>query len=212
MTPKIFTKIFTKLTKNYPDAQIRLNYSTEFELLVAVMLSAQCTDVSVNKVTPALFAKYPSVLSFASVSFEDLSADIKAVGLYRNKARNIIATANIIEEAFEGAVPKNMKDILTLPGVARKTANVVLSNLGVVPEGIAVDTHVMRLSARLGFSYGKNPVQVEKDLMNLVPKKYWGSFSYYIIEHGRALCRARHPLCSECFLQTNCYFFKQNNE
>lgn len=209
MDQKLFTKIFQKIKEKYPDSKIKLNYSTEFELLVAVMLSAQCTDVAVNKVTPSLFAKYPTILSYANSSFVNLSESIKAVGLYRNKARNIIASANLILKEFDGKIPRNMKDMLLLPGVARKTANVVLSNIGVIPEGIAVDTHVMRISARLGFSCGKNPVAVERDLMQLVPNKIWGVFSYYIIEHGRSLCRARHPLCMKCFLKKECDYFKQ---
>lgn len=210
MEKKAFARIFSRIKKNYPDSKIRLNYDTEFELLVAVMLSAQCTDVAVNKVTPAVFAKYKTVTDYAVVSCDELAADIKGVGLYKNKAKNIIASANIIINDFKGVLPHNMEDMLVLPGVARKTANVVLSNIGVKPSGIAVDTHVLRISARLGFSQSITPVAVEKDLMLLVDEKDWGVFSYYIIEHGRALCRARHPLCGDCFLQKNCCFFKHN--
>lgn len=203
-----FKKIFAKLKKKYPDSKIMLNYSTEFELLVSVMLSAQCTDVAVNKVTASLFKKYRDVKSFAKASFEVLSEDIRGVGLYRNKAKNIIATAGMIVNDFDGSVPKTMAELLLLPGVARKTANVVLSNTGAKLEGIAVDTHVERISVRLGFSAGRNPKTVEQDLMKLVPEKIWGVFSYYIIEHGRALCRSRNPLCGDCFLQKDCLFFK----
>lgn len=204
-----FSKIFAKLKRKYPGSRIMLDYTTEFELLVAVMLSAQCTDVAVNKVTASLFKKYKSVKAFAKASFDELSEDIRGVGLYRNKAKNIIATANIIVNDFAGNVPKSMDELLCLPGVARKTANVVLSNTGAKLAGIAVDTHVERISVRLGFSAGKNPKAVEKDLMQLVPKRIWGVFSYYIIEHGRALCRSRNPLCAECFLQKDCMFLNQ---
>lgn len=211
MEKKVFLKIFSQLKKKYPDAKIQLNYETEFELLVAVMLSAQCTDVAVNKVTPDVFVKYKTVNDYAKACCDELAEDIKGVGLYRNKAKNIVASANMIIKEFKGVLPRNMKDMLLLPGVARKTANVVLSNIGVQASGIAVDTHVLRISGRLGFSEGVNPVAVEKDLMELVPKKDWGVFSYYIIEHGRALCRARHPLCLNCFLCKDCMYFKATN-
>lgn len=205
MTPnKAYKRIFSLLLKNYPNARIVLTYSNTWELLVAVILSAQCTDTRVNLVTEKLFKKYKTVKDYAEANLSEFKQDIRSTGFFRNKAKNIIKSANIILDKFNGKIPKSMDDMLTLAGVARKTANVVLGNAYGIVEGIAVDTHVRRLANRLGLSSNSDPVKIEQDLMKLFPKKDWFKLTYLLIEHGRKICNAKKPLCNECFLNKVC--------
>lgn len=197
-------EIIRRLEKAYPDAKIALKFSNPVELLVATILSAQCTDDVVNKITTSLFKKYHSVTDYAAVDIEEFEQDIKSAGFYHNKAKNIIASAKLIIEKYHGKVPSNMEDLITLPGVARKTANIVLYNAFGITDGIAVDTHVSRLSQKLGLSKNTDPVKIEKDLMQIIPYDIWGSFSYLLIEHGRAVCIARKPKCKTCVLKDIC--------
>ncbi len=216
------------LKKSYPNAKIVLQYGSPWELLVAVILSAQCTDVMVNKVTEKLFAKYRTLEDYVRADLHEFEADIKSTGFYRAKAKNILAAAHLIKEKFKRRVPKIMEELLTIPGVARKTANVVLGNAYGVVEGIAVDTHVSRLSQRLRlvdlgkiggkkeFSFTKNgrrvvdfkkdadPVKIERELMGVIPKKDWFATTYMLIDHGRAVCKSQNPNCASCVLNTLC--------
>ena len=192
------------LRRHYPRARTALHHDSPFHLLVATILSAQCTDERVNKVTPSLFKKYGDVKSFAKAKQRLLEQDIRSTGFYRNKAKNIIASAKRIAERFDGRVPKSMDELITLPGVARKTANIVLSSCFKKSEGIAVDTHVKRLSFRLGLTREKYPDKIEKDLMNIVPKKDWLDFNYLLVNHGRDICRARGPMCKDCLISHLC--------
>lgn len=197
-------EIISRLERAYPDARIALNYSNPLELLIATILSAQSTDICVNKVTPALFKHYKTASDYANANVVELETFIHSTGFYRNKARNIIGAMRIISEKFNDNVPRTMQEITTLPGVARKTGNVVLYNAYGVIEGIAVDTHVKRLSNRLGLSNEKNPDKIEEDLMSQIPREKWGLVSYLIIDHGRAICTARRPKCSICILSDIC--------
>jgi len=197
-------KIIRRLELEYPDARIALNYSNPLELLVATILSAQCTDEMVNKVTSSLFPKYPTTDDYANANLERFEQEIRATGFYRNKAKNIIDAAKVIIANFGGSVPQTMAELMTLPGVARKTANIVLYNAYGVIEGIAVDTHVKRVSRRLGLTQNTDPDKIEKDLMNKVPKAKWGKFPYLLIEHGRAVCTARKPKYEICILNDIC--------
>jgi endonuclease-3 len=198
------TEIIKRLEKAYPQAKIALNYSNPLELLVATILSAQSTDIGVNKVTPALFARYKTADDYANADVAELEALIKPTGFYHNKAKSIMGAAAAITRDFRGIVPETMEQIITLPGVARKTGNVVLYNAYGVVEGIAVDTHVIRLSNLLGLSKEKDPVKIELDLMKIVPREKWGEFSYLLIDHGRAVCVARKPKCDICVLNDIC--------
>jgi endonuclease-3 len=192
------------LRKNYPATCTALNFETPLQILVATILSAQCTDERVNKITPALFKKYPSAKAFARAQQQELETEIRSTGFFRNKAKNIIGAAQKICQDFGGKVPDDMEKLLTLPGVARKTANIVLSSAFKKAEGIAVDTHVKRLSERLGLSAQQDPEKIEKDLMALVPKKDWLDFNYLLVNHGRAICIARKPNCPVCPLKNLC--------
>ncbi|AGG06480.1 MULTISPECIES: endonuclease III [Dehalococcoides] len=197
-------EIIKRLSVVYPDAKTALNFTTPFEMLVATILSAQSTDKMINKITPALFEKYPDPKAFAEASLAELEQDIKSSGFFHNKAANIIGAARGVVSRFGGVVPSGMADMLTLPGVGRKTANVVLHNAFGLVEGIAVDTHVKRLTERLGLTSNTDPVKIEQDLMALLPRTYWGDFSYYLIDHGRAVCDAKKPHCPECVLKDIC--------
>jgi endonuclease-3 len=185
-------KIVRELKKLFPNAKVSLNYSTNWQLLVAVILSAQCTDKKVNEVTTKLFKKYRKLDDYVNVNLKEFETDIHSTGFYRNKAKNILAAAKIIKEKHDGKVPKTMEDMITLPGVARKTANVVLGEAFSVVEGIAVDTHVRRLAGLLGLTKETDPTKIEKDLMVILPKKEWKDFTIRIIEYGRKYCPARH--------------------
>lgn len=197
-------KILTLLKKHYPNAKMILNYSNNFELLVAVILSAQCTDLTVNKVTPKLFARYKTIKDYADSDIVELETLIKSTGLYHNKAKNIKAAAKMIMERFNGKIPKTMNELVMLPGVARKTANIILGNAYKIYDGIAVDAHVSRLSQRLGLSKNTNTDKIEQDLMKLFKKEDWFKLTYLLIEHGRAICKAPNPKCDECFLNKLC--------
>lgn len=192
------------LKRAYPAPEIALNFNTPFELLVATILSAQTTDALVNKVTERLFKKYRSVKDYADASVETLREDINSVNFYRTKAGNIKESAKIIIGRFKSAVPRTIEDLVSLPGVARKTANIVLSGAYGINEGIAVDTHVKRVSLRLGFTEKEDPVRIEEDLMALAPKKEWGNLSHLLILHGRRVCRAKNPLHQACALYDIC--------
>jgi endonuclease-3 len=197
-------EITSRLRQMYPDARCSLNFSTPHELLVATVLSAQCTDERVNQVTATLFKKYRSPEEFANADLAELEQDIKSTGFYRNKAKLVRDGARIIVERFQGEVPRTMAELTTIPGAARKTANVVLGNAYGVVDGVVVDTHVGRVSRRLGLTSQDDPVKVEQDLMRLLPRKDWLDFSHRVIYHGRALCQARRPLCEQCDLLELC--------
>lgn len=184
-------KVLTGLKKLFPQAKIALRYSNNWELLVAVILSAQCTDKKVNEVTEKLFKKYKTLDDYLKASPKEFEADIRSTGFYRNKTKSILSAAKIVKEEHNGKIPRTMREILTLPGVARKTANVVLGNAYGIVEGIAVDTHVKRLSRLLGLTEEINPDKIEKDLMDLIPKGEWFAFTYRLIDFGRTYCPAR---------------------
>jgi endonuclease III len=196
-------RIARGLEKLYPDAQCALHHDNPLQLLVATILSAQCTDVRVNMVTPALFARFPDAKSFAEADQGELETAIQSTGFFRNKARNIIAACKAIVEKHGGEVPGTMEELVQLPGVGRKTANVVLGNAFDVP-GITVDTHVQRLSKRLGLTRQTDPPKIEQDLMKIVPQKEWTNFSHAMIFHGRQVCFARKPSCSGCGISKYC--------
>ncbi|MFA5099571.1 MAG: endonuclease III [Candidatus Omnitrophota bacterium] len=198
------TKLILLLDKEYPKARIALRFVDPLQLLVSTILSAQCTDVRVNIVTEKLFRKYKNAADYAKADLREFEQDIRSTGFYHNKAKNIIAAAQMIMRDFAGKVPDTMKDLIRLPGVARKTANVVLHNAFGKTEGIAVDTHVRRLSRRLGLSAQDDPEKIEQDLMKLVDKKLWGHITYLLIEHGRRVCDAKKPQCLKCVLKNLC--------
>lgn len=201
-------EIIRRLKKAYPDAHCALNHSNAFELLIATILSAQCTDARVNIVTANLFRKYRVPQDYLDVAQEELEKDIHSTGFFRNKAKNIQAACGRIIDVFHGEIPQTMDQLLTLGGVARKTANVVLGNAFGITSGIVVDTHVGRLSRRLGLTKNENAEKVEKDLQKLVPHKDWVMFSHWLIFHGRQICQARTPKCTECVLGDICPSYK----
>ncbi len=196
--------IVRRLRKAYPDAHTALKHSSPLELLIATILSAQCTDERVNKVTPSLFARFPRASDLAGADRAEVEELIRSTGFYRNKAKSIQGASQKIVSDFGGQVPETMEEMLSLPGVARKTANVVMGNGFGVTTGVVVDTHVFRLSHRMGLSKGKNPQEVEKDLMALVPKKEWIGLGNRLISHGRAICPARQPKCEGCTVESLC--------
>lgn len=203
-SPEQILAITAELRRLYPDARCSLNFSNPLELLIATQLSAQCTDERVNIVTRDLFQKYHSVEDYATVSQEELEQDIRPTGFYRNKAKNIRAACQRLITNYAGEVPRTMTDLLTLPGVARKTANVVLGNAFGIVEGFVVDTHIGRLARRFGWTTNEDPVKVEQDLIRLVPQQDWLDLSHLMIFHGRAICLARKPLCEQCALAKLC--------
>ncbi len=192
------------LKNEYPKAKISLNYGNHVQLLVSVILSAQCTDKRVNIVTGSLFRKYKKAKDFANANLRKFQREIRPTGFYRNKGKNIIASAKMIQKEFKGKVPDRMEDLLKLPGVARKTANVVLGNAYGIVEGVVVDTHCKRVSYRLGLTSSTAPEKSEKELMRIIPKEDWSSYGYLAIAHGRAVCKAPVPLCSKCVLSRIC--------
>ena len=202
--PERIGKILSILRQSYPRSRTALRFETPFQILVATILSAQCTDEKVNKITPALFRKYSTPSDFASADPKVLEQEIRPTGFFRNKTKSIIGASKKIVEDFGGKVPDNMEDLVRLPGVARKTANIVLSSSFKKAEGIAVDTHVRRLSQRLGLSKEQNPDKIERDLMDIVPKEDWLDFNYMLVNHGRAVCPSRKPRCPECQLKLLC--------
>jgi endonuclease III len=189
----------------YPGATCALHHSNAWELLVATILSAQCTDKRVNMVTPGLFRKYPTIQDFANASQEELAQEIRSTGFFNNKAKSVIGAARKVLADFQGQVPRTIEELLTVPGAARKTANVVLGCAYGVAVGVVVDTHVQRITHRLDLTKETDPVKIEKDLMKTIPKEKWILFSHQIIHHGRALCIARNPRCAECALNPLCY-------
>ena len=198
-------QILRGLNEMYPNATCALQHRDSWELLVATILSAQCTDKRVNEVTPGLFAKYPTPRDFAAVRPEVLAQDIRSTGFFNNKAKSIVGAAQKVLRDFGGKVPKTIEEMLSIPGAARKTANVVLGTAYGVAVGVVVDTHVQRVSRRLDLTKQTDPVKIEQDLMKIVPQDSWILFSHQIIHHGRALCQARKPRCAECRLDTICY-------
>jgi endonuclease-3 len=198
-------KILKTLGEMYPDATCALIHRTPWELLVATILSAQCTDKRVNEVTPGLFAKYPTPQDFAALRPEVLANDIRSTGFFNNKAKSIVGAAKKIMNEFGGKVPRTLEELITVPGAARKTANVVLGTAYSIASGVVVDTHVQRVSRRLDLTKQTDPVKIEKDLVKIIPQDRWILFSHQIIHHGRALCIARKPKCAECKLDPICY-------
>jgi endonuclease-3 len=202
--PEQVRAIIEELRRLYPDAKCTLNFSTPLELLIATQLAAQCTDERVNIVTEQLFRKYRSAEDYATVSQEELEQDIRSTGFYRNKAKNIRTACQRIITDYGGEVPRTMAGLLSLAGVARKTANVVLSNAFGIIEGFTVDTHVTRLARRFGWTTQEDAVKIEQDLMRIIPKEDWFDLSHLLIFHGRAICYARKPLCGQCSLVPWC--------
>ena len=196
--------LISHLKKEFPQARTALEYSNPLQLLISTILSAQCTDVRVNIITPALFAKYRSVKDFADADRSELELEIKSTGFYRMKAKHIIDACKVILENFGGNIPKTMDELLSLPGVGRKTANCVLGGAYGIQSGIVVDTHVIRLANRLGLTKNDEPDKIEQDLMKLVPKREWYRFSNLLILHGRKTCKARTPMCGNCKLSDIC--------
>lgn len=199
-----FQEILKRLGKEYPNPKTALDYSTPFELLVAVILSAQTTDAQVNRVTEKLFRKYRSINDYAEAPLEELTQDVKSVNFFNNKAKNIRESARTIIGKFDSQVPKTMEDLTSLPGVARKTANIILSEVYGINEGIAVDTHVRRLSRLMGLTAESDPVRIERDLMKMIPKKKWAEASHLLILHGRGICKARNPDHKRCVVSDIC--------
>lgn len=197
--------ILEKLSEAYPEAECALLHKNPFQLLIATILSAQCTDERVNMVTPALFEKYPDPAAFAYANPAHIEKEIRSTGFFRNKTKSIIGASRKIVEEFGGKVPKTMDELLTLPGVARKTANVVLGSAFGIAAGVVVDTHVLRLSRRLDLSRHDDPKKIEQDLMTAIPQDRWILFSHQLIWHGRRVCQARKPRCLECNLERLCY-------
>jgi len=192
------------LEKQYPETKTALEFKTPFQLLVATILSAQTTDVQVNKITPQLFKTFPDPQDFANAQIKDIEKHISSINFYRNKAKNIKLASEKIMAEYNGVVPQTMEELIKLPGVARKTANVVLNQAFGKNEGIVVDTHVKRVSQRLGLTKNTDPVKIEFDLMKIIPQKQWGSFSFRIVQHGRKICMAKTPLCNDCCLLKFC--------
>ena len=205
LAPERIQQILKRLDQQYPDVTCALQHKSAWELLVATILSAQATDVRVNMVTPEIFKKYPTVEAFAALKREQLEPDIRSTGFFRNKSKSVVGAAKKIMSDFGGQVPDEMEKILTLPGVARKTANVVLGTWFKKAEGVVVDTHVHRISRRLELTRNDDPKKIEQDLMKIIPRDRWTLFSHQIIWHGRKLCIARSPKCAECPLENICH-------
>ncbi len=197
-------RVYGHLLDEYPDAKCALHYRSPFELTVATILSAQCTDVRVNMVTPDLFRRYPDPRSLAGAEREELEELIRSTGFFRNKARSLVHMATAVVEDHGGELPRTMKELVALPGVGRKTANVILGNAFEIDEGVVVDTHVKRLSGRLGFTAETNPVKIERELMELFPNETWTMLAHLLIYHGRKVCPARRPRCNECAVSHLC--------
>jgi len=203
--PKRVAAILAKLDEAYPAATCELNHESAFQLLISTILSAQCTDVRVNQVAETLYKKYPTPEAFAHANPSELEQDIRPTGFFRNKTKSIMGASKAIIERFGGQVPRTMEELLTVPGAARKTANVVLGTAFGIASGIVVDTHVIRISNRLDLTRNEDPKKIEQDLMKVIPKEKWILFSHQIIWHGRRVCHARKPKCMECNLEKICY-------
>src|SRR5271165_956872 len=205
LAPERVNEILNRLDQRYPGATCALHHNSAWELLVATILSAQCTDARVNMVTPILFDKYPTPEAFAALQPEELEDDIRSTGFFRNKSKSVVGAARKLISEFGGEVPRTMDEILQLPGVARKTANVVLGTWYKIADGVVVDTHVQRISRRLELTKNADPQKIEQDLMRAIPRSKWIVFAHQIILHGRALCIARRPKCADCPLETLCH-------
>jgi endonuclease-3 len=205
VAPERIAEILKRLDNLYPDVKCALTHSSAWELLVATILSAQSTDVNVNRVTPELFRKYPTVEAFAALTPEQLEPDVRSTGFFRNKSKSVVGAAKRVVAEFGGQVPDEMEKLLTLPGVARKTANVVLGSWFQKADGVVVDTHVHRISRRLELTKQNDPQKIEQDLMRVIPREKWILFSHQIIWHGRKLCIARKPKCADCLLENLCH-------
>lgn len=203
--PKRVAAILKKLDEAYPDATCELNHSSAFELLIATILSAQCTDVRVNQVTATLFKKYPTPEALAHANPSELEQDIRPTGFFRNKTKSVIGASKAVLERFGGRVPRTMDEMLTIPGAARKTSNVVLGTAYGIASGVVVDTHVQRLSNRLELTSNEDPKKIEQDLMKILPQDRWIFFSHQLIWHGRRVCYARNPKCTDCNLESLCH-------
>lgn len=210
MKRKDAINLIETLKKTYPDAKCSLNFKNEFELLIAVMLSAQCTDERVNKTTPFIFLKYKTAFDFANIDINELENLIYPCGFYKNKAKNIKETSKILVEKYSGKVPKTLEQLITLPGVGRKTANVILLEAYHIPQGIAVDTHCIRLSNRIGLSKNSDPLKIEQDLLNLFPKEYYKDINHIFIWHGRNVCKSRKAECAKCCIKKFCQYNLKN--
>ncbi len=205
VAPERVDEILRRLDERYPGANCALHHNSAWELLVATILSAQCTDVRVNMVTPVIFEKYPTPEAFAALQPEDLEDDIRTTGFFRNKSKSVVGAARKLISEFGGEVPRTMEELLQLPGVARKTANVVLGTWYKIADGVVVDTHVQRISRRLELTKHEEPQKIEQDLMKVIPRNKWIIFAHQIILHGRALCIARKPKCADCPLENLCH-------
>lgn len=204
--------IIEALKKMYPDAKCSLDFSTPFQMLVSVVLSAQCTDERVNKTTPSIFSKYSTPQDFTDMDIELLEELIHPCGFYKTKAKNLKRTAQILVEKYDGIVPNNMEDLMSLPGVGRKSANVIMLEAFDLPQGIAVDTHCKRIANRLGFSSESDPAKIEQDLLKVIPKEYYKDVNHIFIWHGRNVCTSQKPKCDSCKLQQYCKFYKSNKQ
>ena len=205
VAPERVAELLKRLDATYPGVKCALHHSSAWELLVATILSAQCTDVRVNMVTPVIFKKYPTPAHFAAIEPEELEPDIRSTGFFRNKSKSIVGAARKIVNEFGGKVPDTMEELLTIPGAARKTANVVLGSWFGKNVGVVVDTHVHRISRRLELTKNDDPIRIEQDLMKVIPQEKWTDFSHQVIHHGRAICVARNPKCAECPLENICH-------
>ncbi len=205
-------EIIDILIKEYPNTKCSLNFTTPFEMLVAVCLSAQCTDARVNQVTPILFQKFGTPELLAKADIKDIEELIHSCGFYKNKAKNLKAASEMILKEFNGQVPKSMEELITIPGVGRKSANVIMLEAFNDPQGIAVDTHCKRISNRIGFSKESEPEKIEKDLIKNIPKKYWSKVNHILIDHGRKICKATSPLCEECPISNKCNFYSTSKK
>lgn len=204
--------IIETLKEMYPDAKCSLDFSTPFQMLVSVVLSAQCTDERVNKTTPSIFSKYSTPQDFADMDIELLEELIHPCGFYKTKAKNLKRTAQILVEKYDGIVPNNTEDLMSLPGVGRKSANVIMLEAFDLPQGIAVDTHCKRIANRLGFSSESDPAKIEQDLLKVIPKEYYKDVNHILIWHGRNVCTSQKPKCDSCKLQQYCKFYKSNKQ
>ena len=204
--------IIETLKEMYPEAKCSLDFSTPFQMLVSVVLSAQCTDERVNKTTPSIFLKYSTPQDFADMDIELLEELIHPCGFYKTKAKNLKRTAQILVEKYDGIVPNNMEDLMSLPGVGRKSANVIMLEAFDLPQGIAVDTHCKRIANRLGFSSESDPAKIEQDLLKVIPKEYYKDVNHIFIWHGRNVCTSQKPKCDSCKLQQYCKFYKSNKQ
>ena len=211
MNKKEAVEIIKKLKEYYPDATCSLDFKTPFEMVISVMLSAQCTDERVNKTTPSLFEKYSTPQSICDMELEELERIIHPCGFYKNKAKNIKAMAKEILEKYNGRVPETMEELITLPGVGRKSANVVMLEAFNNPQGIAVDTHAKRIANRVGLSKNTVPEKVEQDILKLIPKEYYKDVNHLFVWHGRKICNARKPKCNECPIKKYCRYYLKDN-